>query len=56
MLTPEQIKMKLRPMNISVVARDTRLGRNTLHRFITGQEKRTAYHTIKVLSDYLENL
>lgn len=56
MLTPDEIKTKLRPMNIAMVARETRLGRLALHRFITGKEKRTTYQTIKTLSDYLESL
>lgn len=56
MMTPEEIKVKLRPMNISEVARSTDISRLTLHRFLHGSEKRTTYDMIKKLSDYLDSL
>jgi DNA-binding Xre family transcriptional regulator len=56
MLTPDQIKTKLKPMNVSEVSRSTGISRLTLHRFIHDIEKRTTYDMIKKLSDYLESL
>jgi len=56
MLTPDEIKTKLKPMNISEVSRSTDISRLTLHRFIHDIEKRTSYDMIKKLSDYLESL
>ena len=56
MLTPDEIKTKLKPMNISEVARSTDISRLTLHRFIHDIEKRTTYDMIKKLSDYSKEL
>lgn len=56
MLTPDEIKTKLKPMNLSEVARATGISRLRLHRFIHDIEKRTTYVMIKELSDYLASL
>lgn len=53
MLTVEQIKTRLEDANLKRVAENAGLHPATVYRLMQGQG-RTAYETVKALSDYLE--
>ena len=53
MLTVEQIKRRLEDANLKRVAENAGLHPATVYRFMRGQG-RTAYETVKALSDYLD--
>jgi len=55
-MTPEQIKEKLRLMNLSQVAKESGVSRNMLHRFVHQQKKSPYERTVEQLSKYLESL
>jgi DNA-binding phage protein len=58
-MQPDEIKSKLRLMNISKVAEESGISRNMLHRFLHDQFKKekTPYEkTVERLAQYLENL
>ena len=54
MLTVEQIKRRLEDANLKRVAENAGLHPATVYRLMRGQG-RTAYETVKALSDYLES-
>lgn len=53
MLNLDQIKTKLKPMNIQHVARETGIHANIIYRIMRDQ-KGASYETVKKLSDWLE--
>jgi len=53
MMTLEQIKRRLEPMNLSRVSRETGLHPNALYRIVSGKTS-PRYETVKKLSDWLE--
>jgi len=53
MLTIEEVKQKLRPMNLQHVSRETGIHGNILYRIMKGQRS-ASYETVKKLSDWLE--
>lgn len=53
MLTIEQVKEKLKPMNLQYVSRETGIHGNILYRIMKGQRS-ASYETVKKLSDWLE--
>lgn len=54
MLTVEQIKIRLEDASLKRVAENAGLHPATVYRFMQGRG-RTAYETVKALSDYLES-
>ncbi len=55
-MTPEEIKSKLRVMNLSKVSEESGVSRNMLHRFMH-KTKPTPYEkTVEKLAQYLGNL
>lgn len=54
MLTVEQIKRRLEDANLKRVAENAGLHPATVYRLMRGHG-RTAYETVKALSDYLES-
>lgn len=58
-MTPEEIKEKLRIMNISKVAKESGVSRNVLHRFLHDQfkkRKKPYERTVEQLAQYLGQL
>lgn len=53
MLTLEQIRRRLEPMNIQHVSRETGLHPNSLYRIASGKTS-AGYQTVRKLSDWLE--
>ena len=53
-MTVEQIKRRLEDANLKLVAENAGLHPATVYRLMQGQG-RTAYETVKALSDYLES-
>ena len=54
MLTPEQIKARLKDRVMTKVAEETGIYYHTLLRFRDGTTRRPQYETIRRLSEYLE--
>jgi DNA-binding phage protein len=55
-MTPEEMKAKLRLMNLSKVAEESGISRNKLHRFVN-QKKKSPYEvTVERLAQYLGKL
>ena len=55
MLTPEEIKEKLKDRVISVVVAETGLHANTVRKYKNGTWKNPEYDTLVALSAYFEN-
>ena len=55
-MTAEQIKEKLRLMNLSQVAKESGVSRNMLHRFVNQKKKSPYERTVERLAQYLETL
>ncbi len=55
MLNLEQIKKALKPMNLKAVAENVGLPYNTVYR-LANSDADPKYSTLKIVSDYLENL
>lgn len=55
MLTLDQIRKRLEPMNIQYVSRETGLHPNALYRIMKGKTS-ARYETVKKLSDWLEGM
>jgi DNA-binding phage protein len=52
MLTLDQIRLALKPYNLSKVAKEAGVNKHTLYRMMNEQHK-PSYETVKLLSDYL---
>jgi transcriptional regulator with XRE-family HTH domain len=55
-MTPDEIKEKLRLMNLSQVAKESGVSRNMLHRFVNQKNKSPYERTVERLSEYLGKL
>lgn len=55
MMTLEEVKERLKPMNLQYVARETGIHGNVLYRICKGQ-RNPSYATVKKISDWLEDL
>lgn len=55
MLNLEEIRRRLKPMNLSHVARETGVHPNALYRIVSGRTG-ARYETVKKLSDWLEGI
>lgn len=55
MLTLEQIRKRLEPMNLALVAKACGIHYNTLYR-LAKTDANVSYETVKKLSDYLTEL
>lgn len=53
MLTLEEVRRRLEPMNLQYVSRETGLHPNALYRIASGKTG-ARYETVKKLSDWLE--
>ena len=54
MMTLDEIKQRLKPMNLRAISSDTGIKYAILWRTIN-QKTRVAYDVVKILSDYLEH-
>lgn len=54
MLTLEEIRHRLQPMNLQYVSRETGLHSNIVYRLAKGNTPDPRYETVKKLSDWLE--
>jgi transcriptional regulator with XRE-family HTH domain len=55
-MTPDEIKEKLRLMNLSQVAKESGVSRNMLHRFVNQKNKSPYERTVERLAQYLGQL
>lgn len=56
MLTIEMIRDMLQDRNLSTVAKNTGLSRQTVSGIANGTAQKPSYDTVKILSDYLERV
>ena len=56
MMILEEVIEKLKPMNLSVIARETKLPYITVWKIANARHKNVPYEAVKTISDYLESL